>query len=333
LGGPADRVVTAPDDDAVVKAVRSADADGTPVLLVGGGSNLVVADDGWRGTAVLVRSRGVTVTVTGADRAALDVAAGEPWDELVARCVDDGLSGIECLAGIPGLSGATPVQNVSAYGQEVASVIETVRVWDRSASEVRDLAAPECGFGYRTSIFKHTDRYVVLRVRFSLVRDRSAAPVAYAELARALGVDVGDRVSVAEARDAVLSLRRAKGMVLDASDHDTWSAGSFFTNPILGAADVAAFENRLDADSSYPHWPESGGRKLSAAWLIERAGFHRGYALGAAAVSGKHTLAVTNRGGASTAEIIGLARVVRDGVIDRFGVQLYPEPRLVGVTL
>jgi UDP-N-acetylmuramate dehydrogenase len=333
LGGPAARLVEAADAAEIVDAVRAADAAGEPVLLVGGGSNLVVADEGWPGVAVLLRSRGTGIRRDG-DRAALTVQAGESWDDLVARAVADGLSGVECLSGVPGLAGATPVQNVGAYGQEVAETITGVTVWDRARGERRELSTVDCGFAYRTSIFKNVERYVVLDVTFRLEPSELSAPVRYAELARTLGVEAGERAKLADVREAVLGLRRGKGMVLDAADHDTWSAGSFFTNPILSTVDTAAFEARLGPGEAYPHWPAAdGATKLSAAWLIEHAGFAKGYRRGRVALSGRHTLALTNRGGADTAELLALAREVRDGVHARYGVTLHPEPQLVGVTL
>lgn len=325
LGGPAARLVEATTADEVVEAVRAA---GDDLLLLGGGSNLVLADAGWPGTVVLIRSRGVVVT-----EGTLVAEAGEPWDELVARTVAEDWAGLECLAGIPGLTGATPVQNVGAYGQEVADTIRWVEAYDRESGTVRTLGPEDCRFGYRDSLFKHTDRWVVLRVAFALVQADKSAPIRYSELAHALGVEVGGVAPLADVRAAVLALRRGKGMVLDPADRDTWSVGSFFTNPVLPAAELAAFEAR--AGGPYPSWPVDGTplTKLSAAWLIERAGFGKGYGGAAVRVSGKHTLALTHRGGGSTAELVALAREVRDGVAARFGVTLRPEPRLVGVAL
>jgi UDP-N-acetylmuramate dehydrogenase len=330
LGGPADTLVEAATGPDIVAAVRIADAAGTPLLLIGGGSNLVLADEGWPGLAVLLRSRGIQRRRDG-DRVVLSVPAGEPWDEVVAGAVADGLAGIEALSGIPGLSGATPVQNVGAYGQEVAETITGVTVWDRYRAQERRLSTVDCEFAYRTSLFKHTDRYVVLSVDFALEPATLSAPVKYAELARTLGIEVGERAKLVEVRQAVLELRRGKGMVLDEADHDTWSAGSFFTNPVLSTVDD--FESRLNPGTAYPSWPAGGGVKLSAAWLIERAGFPKGYTRGPVALSNKHTLALTNRGTASTADLLALAREIRAGVLARFGVTLHPEPRLVGVIL
>jgi UDP-N-acetylmuramate dehydrogenase len=332
VGGPAARLVTAETADEIVAAVAEADKAGEPVLLLGGGSNLVVADAGWPGVVVLLRSRGVEQRRDG-DTVSLTVQGGEPWDDLVARVVADGLAGIECLAGIPGLAGATPVQNVGAYGQEVAETVTAVRVWDRQARRIADLSPAECRFGYRDSRFKHSDRYVVLAVTFALPAQPLSRPVRYAELARALGVGVGEPAKLAEVRDAVLALRRGKGMVLDPDDPDTASVGSFFTNPVLSPPALAAFEARLPPATGYPRWPADGGTKLSAAWLIEHSGFGKGYGTGPVRLSTKHTLALTNRGGASTEDVLALAREVRDGVQARYGVTLTPEPLLVGVAL
>jgi UDP-N-acetylmuramate dehydrogenase len=257
------------------------------------------------------------------------VAAGEPWDPFVADAVSRGFVGIEALSGIPGSVGATPIQNVGAYGQEVAETIASVRCWDRVDGVQRTFAASECGFGYRTSRFKQDpQRHVVLAVTFQFRLGELAAPVRYAELARSLGVQVGARVPMTEVRDTVLRLRRRKGMVLDAEDHDTWSAGSFFTNPFLDA-DAA---DRLPAGA--PRWEQADGTtKTSAAWLIENAGFGKGYGNGRAALSGKHTLALTNRGAARTDDLLALAAEVQRGVYDRFGIWLVNEPVLVGCDL
>jgi UDP-N-acetylmuramate dehydrogenase len=326
LGGPARRVVEVATEAEVVDAVRAADTRDEPVLVVAGGSNLVVADEGFDGTVVHVLTRGVTVT-DGGGGAEVTVAAGEPWDDLVARAVSEEWSGVEALSGIPGSTGATPIQNVGAYGQEVSETIDRVRAWDRRRGEVRSFVAADCGFGYRTSAFKGNDRYVVLDVTFQLARGASGTPVRYAELARRLDVAVGATAPADEVRAAVLALRAGKGMVLDPEDHDTWSAGSFFTNPVLAPAELPA---------GAPAWPQPDGRvKTSAAWLIDHAGFGKGHPGPGArvALSGKHPLALTNRGGATTADLLALAREVRDGVRARFGVELVNEPTLVGCSL
>ena len=334
LGGPARRFVEAVTQDELVAAVREADTRGEPLLVFGGGSNLVVADAGFAGTVVHVATRGVEILAGGRVRA----QAGEEWDPFVARCVEDGLSGVECLSGIPGRIGATPIQNVGAYGQDVSETIIEVRAYDRSTGEIVAFDNAACGFTYRHSAFKGSDRYVVLDVTFALEQAGESRPIRYAELARTLGVAPGDRVPLREARAAVLLLRRGKGMVLDPADPDTRSAGSFFTNPILEPAGLAELERRVadrfGPDLTFPRFPEAGGRtKTSAAWLIDRAGFGKGYARGPVRISTKHTLALTNPDGGSTEDLLALAREVRDGVHETFGVELVNEPVLVGVRL
>ena len=329
LGGPAERLVEARSAEEIVGAVRAADSAGEPLLLLGGGSNVVVADEGVPGTALLIRSTGLVADDRHDGTVVVTVEAGEDWDAVVARTVRDGFGGLECLSGIPGSTGATPVQNVGAYGVEIADVLVDVDLYDRRTGAVRTVPAAELGLGYRASVLKHRDDAVVLRVRFLLRTDGRSAAIRYPELARALGVEVGATVPAAAAREAVLGLRRGKGMVLDAADHDTWSAGSFFTNPVIAAADVPDVPE-------LPRWPVGHDRvKLPAAWLIEHAGFGRGYAGpgGRVALSSKHVLALSNRGGGTAADLLALAREVRDGVRSRFGVTLVPEPVLVGCAL
>lgn len=335
LGGPATRLVVATTDDEVITAVREADDAGTPLLIIGGGSNLVIGDKGFDGTALRIATRGFAL-----DGTRLELAAGEVWTDAVARTVEARLAGIECLAGIPGSAGATPIQNVGAYGQEVSGTITEVVAYDRTTGETVTLTNEECAFSYRHSRFKqHPERYVVLRVRFELEDAGGlSAPMRYAETAKALGVEVGDRVPAAEARDTVLRLRAGKGMVLDAEDHDTWSAGSFFTNPILTAAEYETFlgrvRDRLGDGAVPPAYPAGDGlTKTSAAWLIDRAGFTKGYGTGPARISTKHALALTNRGEATTEDLLALAREVVAGVRDAFGVTLVNEPVTVGVSL
>jgi UDP-N-acetylmuramate dehydrogenase len=323
LGGPPAAYVQAADEAAIIAAVRAAEE---PLLVLAGGSNLVVADEGFPGTVVHVTSRGVRL-----EDEQLEVAAGEPWDPLVARCVEEGLAGFECLSGIPGSVGATPIQNVGAYGQEVAETLVSVRAYDRLLDTVLEIPADECGFAYRSSAFKRTPgRWVVLSVAFRLERRPDSKPIRYGELARALGVAEGERAPLADVRAAVLALRRRKGMVIDPDDLDSVSAGSFFTNPVLGAEAFAELGER--AGERPPGFPQADGRvKTSAAWLIERAGFARGYGDPAAiAISGKHTLALTNRGAGTTAQLVALAREIAAGVRDRFGVELVPEPVFAG---
>ena len=338
LGGPARDFVPAVTEDDLIEAVSAADARGEPVLILGGGSNLVVADEGFDGTVVQVAIRGVR---HGPAPGSVTVAAGEDWDGVVAGTIAEGLAGLECLSGIPGLAGATPIQNVGAYGQEVSQTITQVRAYDRTTRQLLVLANADCGFGYRTSRFKRDEarRLVVLSVTFRLAAQARSAPVRYAELATALGVAVGDQVPAAQARAAVIGLRQRKGMVIDPADPDTRSVGSFFVNPVLDAAALAAVEAaaraRCGAATRVPRFDAGDGLvKVPAAWLIERAGFGKGYSHpDGARISSKHTLALVNPGSATTAGLLALAREIRDGVRDAFGVTLTPEPVLVGATL
>ena len=336
LGGPAARFVVAADEGEVIDAVLEADAAGEPLLVLAGGSNVVVADEGFPGVVVHVVTRGIDRREE-EGKVLLTVQAGEPWDPFVAHCVEQGLSGVEALSGIPGSVGATPIQNVGAYGQEVAETIDSVLVLDRERKVVQLLDARAAEFSYRSSAFKRTPgRWVVLAVTFALDPDPLSRPIRYAELARALDVEVGERVPVAAVREAVLALRRRKGMVVDDGDPDSVSAGSFFTNPVLTAEQFDALVDRvhdkLGPDVTPPSWPESDGRvKTSAAWLIERAGFGKGHGDPATiAISAKHTLALTNRGAGTTALLVALAREIADGVRREFGVDLVPEPVFVG---
>jgi UDP-N-acetylmuramate dehydrogenase len=309
LGGPAGRLIEATTDDELIAAARAG------AFVLAGGSNVVIGDDGLPGAVVLVRTRGIE-----RQGDVLHVAAGEGWDALVAHTVAQGLSGIECLSGIPGSVGATPIQNVGAYGQEVADTIVSVRAYDRRGGAVVDLTPEDCGFGYRDSMFKRSpEAFVVLRVSFGLRGDGVPEPIRYGELSGAVGADP----TLADVRAAVLGLRRGKGMVLDATDHDTWSAGSFFTNPILDVDRVP---------DGAPAWPQEDGRaKTSAAWLIQNAGFAKGHGdPDGIAISTKHVLALTNRGHGTTAQLLALAREIQDGVEARFGVRLVPEPVFVG---
>ncbi|WP_461145439.1 UDP-N-acetylmuramate dehydrogenase [Salinifilum aidingensis] len=343
LGGPARSLLSADSAEALVEAVRAADAAGSPLLVLGGGSNVVVADAGFDGRVVRIATRGRECTELGDGRVLLTVEAGEDWDDVVADAVRRGLGGVECLSGIPGLTGATPVQNVGAYGVEIADVLESVDLFDRTTGQVRTVPAGELGLAYRSSSLKpgageRGGRAVVLRVRLVLTADGLSAPIRYPELARAVEAEPGQRVPVAEVREAVLALRRGKGMVLDPGDHDTWSAGSFFTNPIVAEAELPAVLARIERTvdgQRVPQFPAGAATKLSAAWLIEHAGFGKGHAGPGERVrlSTKHTLALTNRGAATTDDLLRLAREVRDGVTAAFGVSLAPEPVLVGCSL
>jgi UDP-N-acetylmuramate dehydrogenase len=332
LGGPARRLVEARTEQEVVDAVQQADVEDEPLLVLAGGSNVVIADDGFPGTVVRMLTSGVE-----REDGTLTAQAGEPWDPLVERAVNAGLAGIECLSGIPGSVGATPIQNVGAYGQEVSETITAVRVHDRETHTTQELSPDECRFTYRSSVFKRTpNRWVVLAVTYELHPQPQSMPIRYPELARELNVGVGDTAPLQQVRDAVLTLRRRKGMVLDPADPDSVSAGSFFTNPILDPDEFEQLRQRvqrkLGDHAQPPAFPEPDGRiKTSAAWLVERAGYARGYGdPGTIAVSSKHTLAITNRGAGTATQLLALAREIADGVEREFGVTLVPEPVLIG---
>lgn len=329
LGGPARAVIEATTESQLVDAVRVADEAGDPVLLVAGGSNLVVADAGFDGTVVRILTRGFDVDSDACSGAMVTIAAGEPWDDVAVRAIGEGWIGVEALSGIPGSAGATPIQNVGAYGQDVSQTIASVRTYDRYDRAIRTIAAADCGFAYRSSRFKaEPQRHIVLSVTFQLKLGDLGTPIAYAELARALGVEVGERAPAADVREAVLALRRGKGMVLDAADHDTWSAGSFFTNPLV----TAGVADALPPEA--PRFAQSDGTvKTSAAWLIDHAGFAKGYGTDHVSLSTKHVLALTNRGGATTIELLDLAREIREGVRAAYGVALANEPVLIGCEL
>ena len=342
VGGPAARYLEARSEAEIIDAVRSTDAAGEKLLIVGGGSNLLVADAGYPGTVLKIASEGFTVSSEDTcGGVSVVVQAGHNWDAFVEHAVLHAWSGIEALSGIPGATGATPVQNVGAYGSDVSQTIASVRTWDRENNAVKTFSNSELKFGYRDSILKQTTvegspRYVVLTVEFQLPLGRMSAPIRYAELARSLGVEPGKRAYANDVRREVLRLRASKGMVFDPADRDTYSTGSFFTNPVVSAADATVLPEGA------PQYPAgaAGLVKLSAAWLIEQAGFAKGYGLDAASVSGgraslstKHTLAITNRGNASAEDMAAVAREVRRGVVERFGIELHPEPLLIGLEL
>lgn len=344
LGGPAKTFLRAGTTEELVAAVREADEAGEPVLILGGGSNLVVADSGFPGTVVHADTQGVEFEEAGTDPETgepvvlLRAQAGVEWDPLVERVVAEGLSGLEFLSGVPGRVGSTPIQNVGAYGQDVSQTVREVLVHDRRTGELRTMDNAECGFTYRDSVFKGEPRYLVCEVVFALHRSGLSRPIAYPEVARTMGVDAGERVPLERARETVLGLRRGKGMVVEEGDPDTRSAGSFFTNPVVSEETFEAVRERaaerLGPDVPVPGHPDGhGGIKLSAAWLIDKAGFTKGYGDGPARISGKHTLALTNPGGASTEDLLALAREVRAGVESAFGVRLVNEPVMVGVSL
>ncbi len=373
VGGPAGALVTSHERAQLVESVREVWSSGEDWLLLGGGSNLVVADEGFAGTVVRVMTGGVERVESesesesgpgpgpdaggpgnsahGADETAgvrpvrLRVQAGEPWDGLVAHAVERGWSGIEALAGIPGSVGAAPIQNIGAYGQELSSSLVAVEFLDRLSGEVEVIPAAELGLGYRTSAIKQGRQGLVVSVELELTETSAGGvalsmPIRYAQLASALGVESGARAPLAEVRAAVLALRASKGMLLSADDPDSVSAGSFFTNPIVGES----FARDLPQEA--PSWPieseppmagaEAQAQvKLSAAWLIERSGIARGFRLPGsnAAISSKHTLAIVNTGGATASQVAELARFVQSRVLNEFGVILQPEPTLVGIQL
>ena len=317
VGGPVERLLEVESAAELVAAVREADESGRPLLLLGGGSNVVAPDEGWPGDVVAVRTQGIERTGT-----RLVVASGHDWDDLVAFSVGNGLAGVEALSGIPGSTGATPVQNVGAYGQEVAQTITAVRVYDRAEKSECTLTPAECGFAYRDSRLKReSGRFVVLDVTFELEESANSRPVGYAELARTLGVEIGERAPLAAVREAVIGLRRGKGMVLDPADPDSRSAGSFFTNPVVPAD---------SAVEGCPSWPAGDGQvKLSAAWLVQHAGFGRGTRDGHVGTSSRHSLALTTEPGATAAELLTFADRIVATVRQEFGVTLDREPTAV----
>ena len=333
VGPVASSIITCTSTQQVVTTLRhldaEADRDPCPLLVLAGGSNLVISETVTDLTVVRLAADNITV-----DGDMVRAEAGAVWDDVVVTAISAGLGGLECLSGIPGSAGATPVQNVGAYGAEVADTVTRVRLLDRRSGVVRWALARELGFGYRTSVLKHSEAATVLEVEFALDASGRSAPLRYAELIAALDATDGERADPAAVREAVLGLRARKGMVLDPADHDTWSVGSFFTNPVVAPEFYQELANGVD--HPVPHYPAPDGVKLAAGWLVEQAGFGKGYpelTTARCRLSTKHALALTNRGGASAADVVALARTVRDGVRDVFGVTLTPEPVLVGCAL
>ena len=351
VGGPAYSIVEATSEQEIVDAAAEIWSTGDDWMVVGGGSNLVVADDGFDGSVIRVVTRGIETVSDDGSRVVLRVQAGEPWDDLVAHTVDNGLAGIEALSGIPGSTGAAPVQNIGAYGQEIASSLVAVEFLDYLSGDLQRLTAGELAFDYRTSALKQGRRGLVVAVELALTRSAEGAPVAYAQLASTLGVELGDRVALRAVRETVLALRASKGMVLDPADPDSVSCGSFFTNPIVGenfartlpeqaprwanAPEPAPVAVPLGEEPAVPPAQTDFRVKLSAAWLIEKAGIGRGFSLpgSRAAISSKHTLAIVNTGGATAADVTELGRYVQTRVFSQFGVRMLAEPVLVGVSL
>jgi len=329
VGGPAHEVVTVSTEAEIIAAVEKADAAGSEILILGSGTNVLISDAGFNGTVIHILNSHVESEVDACSGATLTIGAGENWDAFVQTTISRGFAGLETLSGIPGTVGAAPIQNIGAYGHEVSEFITRVRTYDRREKRVATFTNAECNFSYRSSRFKlERNRYVILDVAFQLRVGEVTTAILYAELAGALSIEVGGKVSVEAAREATLVLRASKGMLLDTKDHDSWSAGSFFTNPIVGA-DIAS---KLPADA--PQWTQPDGRvKISAAWLMEHAGVHKGDAHSGARISTKHVLALTNTGNATAADIAALAKETRDKVQATFGITLEAEVNLIGVNL
>jgi UDP-N-acetylmuramate dehydrogenase len=329
VGGPAQKFVHATTEQELIDAVHSADKAGEPVLIIGGGSNVLIGDQGFNGTVIRVETKGNSYQFDACSGGMITVNSGENWDVFVQWIISKGFADLETLSGIPGTVGGAPIQNIGAYGHEVCEVIARVRTWDRKINGIKTFTNQDCEFGYRTSRFKREkDRYVVLDVTFQLRKGEMSLPIKYQELANYLGVQLGDRALVEDVRQAVLALRAAKGMVLSENDPDSWSAGSFFVNPIL-SADIAA---KLPSDA--PRWPQPDGRiKTSAAWLMEKSGVKKGEEHEGARVSTKHVLALVNSGSAKASDIAALAKTARAQVQNVFGITLEPEVHFVGLSL
>ena len=325
VGGPATRIVHARSEEELITEIKSADEAGEPVLILGGGSNVLISDSGFNGSVILVESKGNSYEIDACSGGTLQVSAGDNWDEFVAFTIEKGLANLESLSGIPGTIGGAPIQNIGAYGHEVSEVIARVRSYDRAEKKIITFAAADCEFSYRSSKFKkEAGRYVILDVTFQLRRGTQSLPIMYDELAKELGVTVGSRVDTSLVRSAVLKLRKKKGML----EGEVASAGSFFTNPIV-SAEVAA-----NLPPSAPRWPQSDGRvKTSAAWLMESAGIHKGDTSGGASISSMHVLALSNAGTATAEDIATLARKARAKVQEVFGITLEPEVQFVGIEL
>jgi UDP-N-acetylmuramate dehydrogenase len=327
VGGPATKIVQVATEAEIIAAIE--EAGDSPVLIMGGGTNVLIADKGFDGTVIRISNNSVQSEVDACSGATLTIGAGEDWDIFVQTTIERGYAGLETLSGIPGTVGAAPIQNIGAYGHEVAEFITRVRTYDRELKEIYTFTNSQCEFTYRNSYFKaHPGRYVVLDVQFQIRIGQMSDPITYLELAKKLGIELGDRAPVAATREAVLELRASKGMLLKSDDHDSWSAGSFFTNPIISQQEADALPNAA------PKWPLNDGRvKVSAAWLIENAGMHKGDEVGGARISTKHVLALTNSGNATAADIAALAKRARNQVKEVFGISLEAEVNLVGVEI
>jgi UDP-N-acetylmuramate dehydrogenase len=327
VGGPATKIVQVSTEAQIIAAIE--DAGDTPILIMGGGTNVLIADKGFEGTVIRISNNSVQAEVDACSGATLTIGAGEDWDVFVQTTITSGFAGLETLSGIPGTVGASPIQNIGAYGHEVSEFVTRVRTYDRQEKELKTFTNSECQFSYRNSYFKaHPGRYVVLEVQFQLRIGEFSDPITYLELSKKLGIEPGDKAPVAATRAAVLELRASKGMLLSPDDHDSWSAGSFFTNPIISQQAADALPDAA------PKWPLNDGRvKISAAWLIENAGMHKGDEVGGARISTKHVLALTNSGSATASDIAELAKRARDHVKEVFGITLEAEVNLVGIEI
>jgi len=327
VGGPAKSILHVSTEDEIIAAIEG--AGDSPVLIIGGGSNVLISDSGFAGTVIHIANNQTESEVDACSGATLTIGAGEDWDKFVATTISRGFAGLETLSGIPGTVGAAPIQNIGAYGHEVSEFITRVRTYDRQAKAIKTFTNAECEFEYRSSHFKkHPGRYIVLSVQFQIRTGEISTPITYAELAKKLGIAVGEKAPVVDTRSAVMELRASKGMLLNPNDKDSWSAGSFFTNPIVSTEVASALPEGA------PKWPTADGRvKTSAAWLIENSGIDKGQSHGGARISTKHVLALTNSGTATAEELIQLAREVQASVQEKFGITLEPEVNLVGITL
>jgi len=328
VGGPARKIVHAHSEAELIEFVKAADSAKEPILILGGGSNLLISDAGFAGTVIRVESKGNALDYDACSGGMVEVSAGEDWDKFVEISIEKGFADLESLSGIPGTVGGAPIQNIGAYGHEVSETIARVKTYDRSKGEVKTFTNAECKFSYRNSIFKEQPgKYVILTVTFQLRKGAQSLPIAYAELAKQLSVNIGDQVEVTKVRQAVLKLRASKGMLINL-ENEINSAGSFFVNPILSKSAA----DKLPADA--PRWPQNDGKvKTSAAWLMEHSGVVKGEKLAGAQISNKHVLALTNSGDATAEDIIELAKRARKKVYEKFGIKLEAEVQLVGVNL
>jgi UDP-N-acetylmuramate dehydrogenase len=326
VGGPAKKIVHVSTEAEIIAAIE--ESEGSPILIMGGGTNVLIADTGFDGTVIHISNDSIKAEMDACSGATLTIGAGQNWEEFVQTTIDRGLAGLETLSGIPGSVGAAPIQNIGAYGHEVSEFITRVRTYDREEKLVKTFTNSQCEFAYRSSHFKeHPGRYVILDVEFQIRQGEMSDPITYVELSKKLGIEPGEKASVMQVRTAVLELRASKGMLIS-EDPDSWSAGSFFTNPIISQQDADSLPNAT------PKWPLNDGRvKISAAWLIENSGMHKGDAIGGARISTKHVLALTNSGSATASDIAALAKKARDQVKEKFGITLIAEVNLIGVEI